>query len=435
MRVFTTFVAAVAWPRREKVWSSSSEFGEASNLNVSGAFFREESRLSRDIAVLAAELACRDRTDSLIVDAFAGAGSRALRYARDVRSASRVIANEASLDTQLAANALNAGIKTSAMGASRFLRGLGVDREAVVVDADPFGLKFDVGDAVGAVSDGGIVQIATTGAAAAGARGVDAKAALRARMGCAAVNCGAAQNEFGLRALFGRAAACANAAGDALTPVCALYSPHGPVFRIIARVRRRKKAAFSSSDDQKKERGRSFTQARKDFLAYHRYLLVCRACGHATPVDCDLIGAATCADCGQRAVGEDVAGPVWTGPLYDADSLRAMRDDAADRGWLERRSLKTTLDLMLDEVNDPRLLAVPLYTSIDAVARQAKVPTPPLEDLASVLKVAGYAVSKTHIDRKGIRTDAPMSACVTAAKDVATRNLTTRTKASGRLPS
>ena len=410
--VFGLLSAASRSSRHRRQAASDVEDREFEALNVSGAFFRGESRLSRDLAVLAAEVACNEVDAPLIVDAFAGAGSRALRYARDVSNTrKRIIANEPNPETELGSNVGDRNIEIRHQDASRFLRELAVDREAAVVDVDSFGISFDVADAVNAVRDDGIVLLATTGAAAAGTRGVGARRSLRARLGCTAADCGEAQNEFGLRALLGRAAAVANAAGDALSVVCSLYSTHGPVFRVIATVRRK---------NNDREKRYLFHRARDAFLEYHRYFHVCSSCGHVTPVDGDDLGTIVCADCGSR--DGDIAGPLWTGPLYDGDALRQMQSDALERGWLRDtpagRQLRSTLDLMLDEVHDPRLFPVPLYTSIDAVARRAKLPTPRIDDLSTALRRRGFAVAKTHIDPKGLRTDAPMSACISAARDL-----------------
>ena len=76
-------------------------------LDISRAFFRGESRLARDLAVLGADYALRGRSGrAAVVDAFAGSGARSLRYAADVAGGNvDVLANEPNDETALAANA------------------------------------------------------------------------------------------------------------------------------------------------------------------------------------------------------------------------------------------------------------------------------------------------------------------------------------------
>ena len=94
-----------------------------------------------------------------------------------------------------------------------------------IVDVDSFGLSGDPALAIQAASDGGVILIATTGAAAAGARGKAARAALKKRLGCAACKT-PAQNELGLRMLLGAAARAASKDGAVLRPLFCHYAAH-----------------------------------------------------------------------------------------------------------------------------------------------------------------------------------------------------------------
>ncbi|KAJ8605463.1 hypothetical protein CTAYLR_003323 [Chrysophaeum taylorii] len=344
---------------------------EFASIDTSRAFFRAESRVSRDLAVLTA-----NRTSGgLVVDAFSGTGARAVRYATDLDC--RVVANEPNLDSGLFENVRGLRVETRHEDATELLRSIKAD----VVDADSFGLSFDVGAAVAAANDRGIVLLATTGAAAAGAGGPAGRRAMLARLGATA---GTPHNEIGLRILAGRAVASAAQAGDALVPLWCLYSPHGPVFRVAGRVFRRRKSA-----------------ARDLFHRYYRFV------DDARPLDWDSLGAAS----------GNVSGPLWTGPLHDRDTLADMTWDARDRGWLGGGVLEKTLTLMSAEVKDPALDAVPLAFSLDHVARLAGVRTPPRDDFARALQTRGFRAAPTHLDRKALRTTAPLDACVRLASE------------------
>ena len=375
----------------------SSEFPGVA-LDVSAAFFRSESRLSRDVAVLAAAYATR-RVDGRprVVDACAGSGARSLRYARDLPRGCDVLANEPNDETRLRSNVEALASTTSTFDFASGDAAALLKRHARtfdVVDVDSFGLSGDVAAAVGAARDGGLVLATTTGAAAAGARGAAARAALKARLGCDAAST-PAQNELGLRMLCGAVARAALAEGAALEPVVSLYAAHGPVFRVAAVVDRRPSPAA-----------------------------VARTAAFATS---SLVfspdGAATAAPAAPDA-GGDVAGPVWTGPLQGRAALLAMRADAAGRGWLgdrgHGRALGRLLDVLVAEADAPDLDAR-LYASLDDVARRAGVATPGGRAMRAAVEALGYRAAPTHVDGKGLKTDAPMAALLAAARAATSR--------------
>jgi len=152
---------------------TASEFGD--ELDLSLAFFREEGRPARDLAVLACSYALESRQKVRVLDACAGAGARTLRYLRDLPSDVEVLANEPNDGTRLEANCQNFKEVTFASGDAGELLARN-PRSFDVVDVDSFGLSGDPALAVQAALNGGVVLLATTGAAAAGARGEAARA-------------------------------------------------------------------------------------------------------------------------------------------------------------------------------------------------------------------------------------------------------------------
>ena len=168
---FTATTPAAA-PKQKKP-DTASEFGD--ELDLSLAFFREEGRPARDLAVLACSYALESRQKVRVLDACAGAGARTLRYLRDLPSDVEVLANEPNDGTQLEANCRNFKEVTFASGDAGELLARN-PRSFDVVDVDSFGLSGDPALAIQAAADGGVVLIATTGAAAAGARGKAARA-------------------------------------------------------------------------------------------------------------------------------------------------------------------------------------------------------------------------------------------------------------------
>jgi tRNA (guanine26-N2/guanine27-N2)-dimethyltransferase len=384
------FTATPTAAPKHKKPDTASEFGD--ELDLSLAFFREEGRPARDLAVLACSYALESRQKVRVLDACAGAGARTLRYLRDLPSDVEVLANEPNDGTQLEANCRNFKEVTFASGDAGELLARN-PRSFDVVDVDSFGLSGDPALAVQAALNGGVVLLATTGAAAAGARGKAAREALKKRLGCDACKT-PAQNELGLRMLLGAAARAASKDDAVLRPLFSHYAAHGPVFRVVAVVDR------SGDSDARAE----------------QYLVCCRSCGQAAFSPSI---QTRCGVCGED-LGEDaVAGPVWAGPLHDFNAIAAMRADAEGRGWVGDRGygrkLGRLLDTLVDESRDADLDAS-LFISLDDVARRAGVRTPSVKGLVAALEAGGFRAASTHVEGKAVKTDAPMAACVDAAR-------------------
>ena len=123
---------------------------------------------------------------------------------------------------------------------------------------------------------------------------------------------------------------------------------------------------------------------------------------------------------GGEDLGEDaVAGPLWAGPLHNFQAIAAMRADAVQRGWVGDRGygrkLARLLDTLYDESRDADLDAS-LFISLDDVARRAGVRTPSKGGLVAALDKAGFRAASTHVEGKAVKTDAPMAACISAAR-------------------
>ena len=386
---FTATTPAAA--PKEKKPDTASEFG--GELDLSLAFFREEGRPARDLAMLACSYALESRQKVRVLDACAGAGARTLRYLRDLPSDVEVLANEPNDGTQLINNCRNFDNVKFASGDAGELLARN-PRSFDIVDVDSFGLSGDPALAIQAALNGGVVLLATTGAAAAGARGKAAREALKKRLGCAACKT-PAQNELGLRMLLGAAARAASKDGAVLRPLVSHYAAHGPVFRVAAVVDRSGADADSRAE---------------------QFLVCCRSCGQAAFSPSTMT---RCGVCGEDPGEDAVAGPVWAGPLHDFNAIAAMRADAEGRGWVGDRGygrkLARLLDTLVDESRDADLDAS-LFVSLDDVARRAGVRTPSKGGLVAALDKAGFRAASTHVEGKAVKTEAPMAACLDAAR-------------------
>ena len=53
---------------------------------------------------------------------------------------------------------------------------------------------------------------------------------------------------------------------------------------------------------------------------------------------------------------------------------------------------------------------------MDDVARRAGVRTPSVKGLVAALEAEGFRAASTHVEGKAVKTDAPMAACIDAAR-------------------
>ena len=222
----------------------------------------------------------------------------------------------------------------------------------------------------------------------------------------------------GLRMLLGLAAREAMARRLAVTPLWSLYSPHGPVWRVMLRVE-----AAQSAD--------SMAAA----LGYVRHA---RSTGESAVLSWEGLQAAACgggSGGGDGDGGAVVSGPLWVGPLHDAGHIRELQAAAAARGWSDSGAeggeaaqrprkgglpaLGRLLELMEDEAEP---LLSPWYTHLDEVGRQGRRAGPPGRGaLAAELRRRGFAACATHIEPRAVKTNATMAECVAAAVGIGAR--------------
>ena len=334
-----TAIAPAAAPKQKKP-DTASEFGD--ELDLSLAFFREEGRPARDLAMLACSYALESRQKVRVLDACAGAGARTLRYLRDLPSDVEVLANEPNDGTQLKANCRSFDNVKFASGDAGELLARN-PRSFGVVDVDSFGLSGDPALAVQAASNGGVVLLATTGAAAAGARGKAAREALKKRLGCG----GARRRHRTTRITdAARRGSSSGVKGRRRAPALVLaYAAHGPVFRVAAVVDRNGADADSKAE---------------------QFLVCCRSCGQAAfSPSIEIRALRRLLPSSRRSYGDNiasmmtlrfphgeriwaVAGPVWAGPLQNFNAIEAMRADAEERGWVGDRGYGRKLARLLD---------------------------------------------------------------------------------------
>ena len=387
-------------------------------VDVRGAFFRSQTAHARDLAVLAALLLRRSSSNGelRVLDVMTGAGIRAARYllhagatsvhANDLDGASRAAANlEAALAAAAAAGMPRRGAWSFTREEScRLLMRLALEGQTFhVVDVDGFGSRgVPAGLALGIVAFGGVLVLNSTDWAL-GAQHAGDGASLAAAYGAHVHPCPAAP-EQGLRVLLGGVAREAAQRGLRIEPLLSYYAP-GPAWRVMVRVYRGAAARCTAQ------------------LGFNAH---CKQCGAGWHLRWRDLGGSLCT-CGAAPT---LSGPLWHGPLHDAEALRGVTALAEELGWLEsppyepgtlppaqrlpRLALRKLLALLQQEADDA---LPPLYVRLEDVARFGKTATPPRDKLIEALRARGHAAAQTHCDERALKTSAPWGDVLAAARD------------------
>lgn len=421
-----------------------------------GAFYRAESAQARDLATLLASTLRRPR----VLDALAGGGARTARYLLQ-GGASHVHANDASaeafdalLETVDAVSSLLDGKTKGAKDkgtrpsvsltcedarkvmANFYVRGEHFD----LVDVDSFGAENFLDDALRVVKPGGYVYATSTDAL--GLCGNNPASLFQNYSGAFVSPNVPGVNETALRVLAADAIRRGACAGLRLTPAFSLFHPHGPVFRVML-----KAEAMDTKD--------GWTGEGIGYVAH------CRRCGASEAVRGDVAeallgdekeGAASplalgcrCEACAEGRDGGErvrsplaVSGPMWLGPLHDLAHVRGLLAVAETKAWVHdeakekpakgQRNLREVL-AALEEESDPNL--PPWFYRTDELARkddeaaddeggfvQLEGPIPALDAWIDELKNRGFAACRSHVDTRGIKTNATRNDAVEAANAV-----------------
>ncbi len=127
------------------------------------------------------------------------------------------------------------------------------------------------------------------------------------------------------------------------------------------------------------------------------YAVACPSCWDRRVVPGELPSAA-CRVCGRLA---QLAGPLWTGSLWDPGLLQRLPRLADDRPLGAGREVRSALAGWVAEAAAP-----PLFYDLHAAASRCGAAAPRLEVVRQRLSASGHLAVRTHFATAGIRTDA-----------------------------
>lgn len=115
-----------------------------------------------------------------------------------------------------------------------------------------------------------------------------------------------------------------------------------------------------------------------------------------------------CRNCGQKL---QIAGPLWVGKIFEKNFVKAMENTAKKLGY--RKYLKT-INLAYEEAEGPIS-----YHIVSRVCDRLQITTPAIEKVIERLREKGYIATRTILNNRGIRTDAPINVIENILLDLA----------------
>jgi tRNA (guanine26-N2/guanine27-N2)-dimethyltransferase len=360
----------------------------AARFQLGGAFFRPETRVARDLGVLAAAVYRRQSPQLEVLDGMSGCGIRALRYALEAK-ADWLWINEANPDhaavlqqnfkAQLAPEQIQVTI-----GSVRHVLQdcLQQRRYFDLIDLDCFGSPSAyLTDCIRATRLNGLMYLTTTDSRT--CEGHNPAASLRHFGAYARAH--PATHEQGLRLLLGMVSQQAAMQGFAIAPLFSYFQ--GQTYRVMVRL----------------VKAHHWSESQSGFIGH------CHACGHYDVVHWRGLSRALCPH-HDLPLPLTLSGPLWLGPLHDFDALSAMAELANAWGWQDRKEL---LDLMAGEIPFP-----PYFFTLAELGRRAKVDIPKRDRLIAALQAEGYGAVATSLDFQAIKTAATFQTCVEIVRNL-----------------
>ncbi len=369
------------------------------------AFFNPKGKLVRDISIVcykafADSIGVKDLT---FADALSGTGARGVRVAREIDSFSKVFLNDTNSKalefgrTSAILNGIESKCMFSQSEACAFLlsRDQNNGERFDSVDIDPFGTPSDFVDCgIRAVKDGRLLSVTATDSAV--LCGVYPKVAQRKYLGLSLRT--DYSQEVGMRLILGLLSLTAMRLETGIRPLFCHHDMH--YFRAYAEI----KVGNAYSRQNEKEIG---------------FLLHCFVCGYRTVMARDeffshrlrepkkpiLSEGLNCPQCAKEGMGKrsllSIGGPCWIGKIQEQQFVK----NCASRSEMQL--------FHTDELD------IPLYYDLTALSERLRIRTPKITDVMERMRSTGHLASRTRLNPKALRTDAPIGILQSAVRELA----------------
>lgn len=346
-------------------------------------FFNPQGRLVRDVSIVCyrAYASLHNKSGMTFADSLSGVGARGIRVANETTEYAKIYLNDInsfSLDLAKKSAKMNhvdekcVFTRTEACSFLSSREIMSGDRFDVV-DLDPFGTPSPFVDCVlRSVRDGGLVSISATDSAV--LCGVYPRVALRKYLGLPLRT--DYSHEMGIRLLFGLIASAAMRTEVGIEPQFCHHDRH--YFRVYFELRVGNRYSIQNEEE-------------------YGFVLHCFNCGYRTVVkhsdfthsrkqDQDA-GDLNCPKCMKSKVR--VGGPLWIGKIQSQNFVMKCK------GLYDIPMFNQELDL-------------PLYYDLTSISQDLGLRTPRINELIDLLKSNGRSASRTRLNPKAVRTDAPL---------------------------
>ena len=104
----------------------------------------------------------------------------------------------------------------------------------------------------------------------------------------------------------------------------------------------------------------------------------------------------------QEKKKEKIIGPLWMKEIHNKQFLEKIKIISESKKLNSKKQLMKLFDVCIQEADMPAF-----YYSTDALSKELKVSPPPRNLLFQAIKEKKFAISQTHFDSTGFKTDAP----------------------------
>ena len=363
----------------EHVWHRERQ----AKFQVGNAFYNPQSKLVRDLGVLAATIYRQDYQNLRVLDALAGCGVRSLRYLQEAK-ADYVWLNEGDRDNSLVIQKNLLVIDSDRyhithQDAHRIFFSCYDRRDYYdLVDVDCFGSAVPyLNTMLYATKIGGLMYLTSTDG-----RTLTGHPPQKSVQTYGAISRShPAKHEQALRLLIGATQQQAATLGLGIEPVFSLFT--GKTYRLMMRLVSKPR----------------ITEDNYGFLGY------CHNCGNYQTISWRKLNRIGCS-CNSHNV--TVSGAMWLENLYDPNLLQRYIDLARQRQWSKIVNLLT---IMAGEIDLP-----PYFYTLKEIGRFGKKDLPKRSHLIQALQKRGYKAAATHIDPQAIKTNASVKSIVSCCQ-------------------
>ncbi|GBF82633.1 tRNA (guanine-N1)-methyltransferase [Aphanothece sacrum] len=355
---------------------------EKATFRVGNAFYRPQSKVTRDLGVLAATIYKHKHGQLRVLDAMTGCGIRALRYYLE-SGADEILVNDSNLDIKpiLEDNLqdilfLNK-VKISYKNANHIFFECYNNKDYYdLVDVDGFGSPSPyLSTMLWATKIGGLVYLTSTD----GRTGTGHLPEKSLQVYGSYARSHPACQEQVLRLLIGSVLQQAATMELGIKPIFSLFT--GQTYRVMLQLLNKS----------------NLTLDNYGFIGY------CHECGHYKRISWHQLGKVQCVQ--EKNINPYViSGPMWLGNLHDRDYLGEMKTLAKEWRWLKRVEL---LSVMENELDFP-----PYFYTLGEIGKRGKLDVPKRSQLIQSLNDQGYRAAPTHINAEAIKTNADLNICI-----------------------